>query len=257
MYAYELPSEALLPTVRRSDSPDELVRQEKLQQVKRQRTLSLKEIENTRTTAARVREKLLREGLRERAEMAEEEGEEPRGMAETAEGEGLREEKLTREPLRGGRGEEVMEEESGVTAAKRRRVEAEEPGSEVNGASGLVEKRDGGVAAPGDPVGGARGSEDVEDMDVRRLEDSDERSNSYIDPNNRNTSLQPQQPYLYAVHRRMVSVRLHMSFSDYSTCTYVHVHVHVSCTGRDSYRKGGGPSPPNIGSLPKEFLRKF
>lgn len=208
LYAYELPSEALLPTVRRSDSPDELVRQEKLQQVKRQRTLSLKEIKNSRAKAAKVWDKLMREGLRGgKAETAEEEGVGLQETAKTAEeGEGLRggtggsEEKLTREPLRGGRGE-VAEEDSGVVAAKRRRVEAEEPGSEVNGASRLTEEREGGVAAPGDPEGGARGNEGMEDMDVQRL-DSDERSNSLA----LSTSLQ--QPYLYAVHRRMVSVQL-------------------------------------------------
>ena len=139
LYAYELPVTSLLPTTRRSDSPDEQMRRSKLDKVKRDRTLSLMHIEESRAKAARVRERLAREGLRARSET--------RGDEE--------------------RGGEVSDEE---IASKRRKVviEVREQGSEVNDDRQPEEVllRGRGVARPEDSG-----------MEMGQLEDSDEMSN--------------------------------------------------------------------------------
>ena len=57
MYAYELPSPPPLPTTTRSESPDEIRRQRKFDQLKRQRTLSIKKIHEEKDKAARARAK--------------------------------------------------------------------------------------------------------------------------------------------------------------------------------------------------------
>ena len=196
LYAYELPTNALLPTSRRSDSPDEILRVQKLKKVKRERTLSLKHIEQTRQKAARVREKLTREGLR--------------GASRSeGEGEGL---------------------EGGVISPKRRKVVVEVleqgsevggQGSEVNGDDGQDDKclvnglahehthvRERGVACQ-DWVGSGGEGEEEEGMEVQQLQDSDEVSNLSQDQR-----LSVKQTYVFAVHRRLVS---HI----YNTCTHV------------------------------------
>ena len=114
LYAYELPVSSLLPTVRRSDSPDEILRKEQLRKVDRQRTLSLKHVEESKAKAARVREKLARES-----------------------------EKLAREPLRGREGEEERGSEG--TSPKRRRLETEDTVEQDAGQrSGVEGVMDGG-----------------------------------------------------------------------------------------------------------------
>lgn len=172
LYAYELPISSLLPTTRRSDSPDEVMRRKNLIKVKRERTLSLKQIEESRAKAARVREKLTREGLR--------------GSTGTERG---REDE-------GGAGEDE------ATAAKRRKVviEVKEQGSEVEGQSSEVndenrQPRSGEEEREGPDEGG--GVAGRGDMETRQLEDSDEISNV------QNASIEGE-TYIFAVHRRMV-----------------------------------------------------
>jgi len=89
LYAYELPSPQPVPSTNRSESPDELDRQRRLQQVRRVRTLSLKQAEEAREAASLARENLARRGLREGSEEGEVEiGEEVLG-SEGAGSEGM------------------------------------------------------------------------------------------------------------------------------------------------------------------------
>ena len=54
-----------MPATNRSESPDELDRQRRLKQVRRERTLSLKQAEEAKKSASSARENLARRGLRE------------------------------------------------------------------------------------------------------------------------------------------------------------------------------------------------
>ena len=57
MYAYEIPGPPPLPPTTRSESPDEIRRQRKFNQLKRQRTLSIRKIHEEKDKAARARAK--------------------------------------------------------------------------------------------------------------------------------------------------------------------------------------------------------
>lgn len=183
LYAYELPPSSLLPPTRRSDSPDEILRKHQLQKVKRERTLSLQKAEESRAKAAKVREKLTREALRGRPKSE--------GAEEGAE----------------------LEEEEGKegTSPKRRKIviDVVEQGQslEVGGASeavdgsARVEERS-AVPLP-EGAGGVSGEEHME------LEDSDEVCNMSFDPHlssGSGGSGMFQETYMFAVHRRLVSV---------------------------------------------------
>lgn len=171
LYAYELPETALLPTTQRADSPDELLRKQKLKKVNRARTLSLKHIGEARGKAAKVREKLARQ---------------PLGSHREREGEGE------------GKGEEP-EEEGGVTSPKRRKVESAEVIGElkengVNHETAHISER--GVGVAGEEEGGGVAREEEEEMETR---DSDEVSNRAMEQ-----QLAGEVGYVFAVHRRLV-----------------------------------------------------
>lgn len=220
LYAYEIPDTALLPVTRRSDSPDEIFRQQKLKIVKRQRTLSLKQIEESRAKAARVKEKLTREGIRGGA------GPEGEGLSDgTATGE---EDEETTLAKRRKVGVEELDQGSGVQDS----VQLDESGMEQEknvievGVEEDVGVATGGAEAEAMVVGGAEGTtvavgvaegaavavgvaegatvvvggtEGTAVMDTRQLEDSDEHCN-------RHQSTSFQEAYVFAVHRRIVSL---------------------------------------------------
>jgi hypothetical protein len=129
--------------------------------------LSLKQVVESRTKAAQVREKLAREGIRGRAET----GGEERGA------------------------EEGMEVEGEETAAKRRKISTEvgEQGSEVRGQSLEVSGED----RHRQPRSGEEGVAGSAAMKEPQLEDSDDMTNLQSGSTDGDT-------YLFAVHRRKV-----------------------------------------------------
>lgn len=166
LYAYELPSPPPVPTTRRSDSPDEMARREKLERVNRERTLSMKKVEGTRLVAASVREK------------------------------------LARDPLRGGDSgvEEVKKEEEVENVAKRRRViiEVREQGE----VESTLEEMERGHDHSEVGVARGRGNSDVDGAERMDLEDSDQFSNTEQHRSIQNSTLET---YIFAIHRRTVS----------------------------------------------------
>ena len=79
MFAFELPDPSILEPTSRSESPDEIFRKQKVAQLRRERTLSMRKAQDERERAARARAR-----RDERRRREEEEGR----SRETSPGEG-------------------------------------------------------------------------------------------------------------------------------------------------------------------------
>ncbi len=183
LYAYELPSASLLPTTCRSDSPDDLLRRHHLKKVNRERTMSLKQIGDSKALAGHVREKLARKGLREMEEGQGRGGQGAHGgeVAGNEEGQGR-----GGEGAHGGEVAGIEEGQGEEMEAKRRKIE--EQGAEVKGEDSQPVPVD------------AEGCVAVEGIETRQLEDSDHMSNMALE------RTREEDAYVVAVHRRTVSV---------------------------------------------------
>ena len=224
LYAYELPDPALIPTTRRSDSPDEISRKRNLNRVKRERTLSIKQVEEERSKAAKVREKLARDGLRGERGVVDD-GE--RGMAENGEM-GARKEEEEMEAGKDGSSPkrrrmvvEVLEKDgcqtrdigsTGSSGGEDDRVNHEQAhisgggggggGGQYEEGGGVLElgvEKEGGISV--EKQSGLVESGTGKD---KQFEDSDEISNNSLGHCHRSIETF-QETYVYTVHRRAVS----------------------------------------------------
>lgn len=157
--------------------------------MKRERTLSLKQIDESRAKAARVREKLTREPLRGRTGSGRERYRE--------EGEGSNEEDEATSPKRRKVVIEVVEQDSEVKVENEISERLVESGVEHEHAH-MSE-----MGVVGHDFGGREAG--VEEMEARQLEDSDEVSNY---TQSVQCSGGYQESYVIAVHRRLVSAAI-------------------------------------------------